>query len=62
MRMEDLVRDIITVLLRIEHPPPHMERLWPLGAQDTTHRWVPLRDVDAGNLIITIILEAVARD
>jgi len=62
MRMEDLVRDIITVLLRIEHPPPRMERPWLLGAQNTAHRWVPIRDMDAGNLIITIILEAVARD
>ena len=60
--MEDLVRDIITVLLRIEHPPPLIERPWPLGAQDTTPRWVSIRDVDAGNFIITIILEAVVRD
>jgi hypothetical protein len=39
-----------------------MERPWPLGAQDALHRWVSIRDVDAGNLVIAVILETVARD
>src|SRR5215510_4558067 len=60
--MEDLVRDIVAMLLRIEDPPPCMERPWPLGAQDAIHRWVAIRDVDAGNLVIAVILETVARD
>src|SRR5262245_47238072 len=60
--MEELVRDIVAVLLGVEHPPPRMERLWGLGAQDALHRWVSIRDVDAGNLVIAVILETVARD
>ena len=62
MLMEDLVCDIVAVLLRIEDPPPRLERLWLLGAQNALHRWVSIRDVDAGNLIIPVILEAVSRD
>src|SRR5262247_1270441 len=57
----DLVGDIVAVLLGVEHAPSSLEGLGPLGPQDPCHRGIPVRDMDARELIITVVLEAIPR-
>src|SRR5262247_3861583 len=58
----NLVGDIVAVLLGVEHAPSSPEGPGPLGPQDTFHRGIPVRDVDARELIITVVLEAIPRN
>src|SRR5262245_22093847 len=59
---DDLPGVIVAVLLRVEHPPAEDERVWIPGTEDATRRRVTVRDVEAGDLVVPVVLEPVARD
>src|SRR5215471_17733351 len=54
---DDLVRDVVTVLLRVEDAPLALERTRLLGAEDASRRWIAVRNVDSGDLVIAVVLE-----
>src|SRR5262245_66358692 len=53
----DLVRDVVAVLLRVEDAPLALERTRLLGAEDASRRWIAVRNVDPGDLVIAVVLE-----
>src|SRR5262245_2559249 len=55
---DDLVRGVVTVLLRVEDTPLTMERARLLGAEDASRRRIAVRNVDSGDLVIAVVLEA----
>src|SRR5262245_39192055 len=48
---------IVPVLLRIEHAPAMVERPRDLGAQKAVHARIAIGDMDAGDFVVTLVLE-----
>ncbi len=59
---DDLPGVIVAVLLRIEHPPAVEKRIRFPSAKNTTRRRVTVGDMEAGDLVVTVVLEPVARN
>src|SRR5262249_46950914 len=55
---DDLVRGVVTVLLRVEDTPLTLERARLLRAEDASRRRIAVRNVDSGDLVIAVVLEA----
>src|SRR5689334_15612621 len=56
----DLPGDIVAMLLRVEHVPAIMEWVRRLGPEQATHLRVAVRNVEPGDLVVAVVLEAVA--
>src|SRR5262249_14865219 len=54
----DLVRGVVTVLLRVEDTSLTLERARLLRAEDASRRRIAVRNVDSGDLVIAVVLEA----
>src|SRR5436190_24314606 len=54
----DLPRHVVAVLLGVEDAPTVVERLRVLGPEDAAGRWVTVRDVEAGDLVVAVVAEA----
>ena len=50
------------MLLRIEHPPTVEERIRFPSAEDATRRRITVEDMEADDLVVTFVLEPIARD
>src|SRR5690242_12200903 len=50
--------DILTVLLCVEHAPSVLERLRDLPAKQAVDPGVAIRDVNAGDLVVAVVLES----
>src|SRR5262249_19351379 len=59
---DDFPGVIVAVLLRVEHPPAGDKRVRIPGTEDATRCRVTVRDVEAGDLVVPVVLEPVARD
>src|SRR5262249_60866428 len=57
---DDLPREVVAVLLVPEQPPAVLERLRFLGPQDAADRRVAVGHVDAGDLVVALVVETVA--
>src|SRR4051812_28918996 len=55
---QDLIRRVVAVLRGPEPPPAAVEQPRDLGAEDAARARVAVGDVDAGDLVVPVVLEA----
>ena len=58
LRRHDLERLIVAVLLSVEHAPAEAERPGEFRAKQAINCRITVSDVDAGDLVVPIVLEA----
>src|SRR5262249_31094962 len=57
-RADDLPGDVVAVLAGVEDTPAVVERVRTRGAEQAARRRVTVGDVDAGDLVVAVVLEA----